>query len=172
MSIERVIEVSPQEFHRFDNTDEPVILVGRDSSGTPSNVPSQRQSPSNFPIPPAGGQPSQSVYILKYHTAPRVVTGPGLGAGSNPAGAGRGDVKRPVAFYDNKEPIPQDMLDYLARELGAKSILQKKGSEICLHILDLKDLLPHQKESYKANFLQAAREEDQELTKHIIVQND
>lgn len=71
-----------------------------------------------------------------------------------------------------KKPIPQDMLDYLAKASGAKSILQKQGSESCLHILDLKDIQSHQKESYKANFLQGAREADPELAKHIIVQND
>jgi len=41
-----------------------------------------------------------------------------------------------------------------------------------LHILDLKDIQPHQKESYKANFLQGVPEADPELAKHIIVQND
>lgn len=71
-----------------------------------------------------------------------------------------------------KKPIPQDMLDYLARQSGAKSILQKGGSESCLHILDLKDVQSHQKESYKANFFQGAREANPELAKHIIVQND
>jgi len=64
------------------------------------------------------------------------------------------------------------MLDYLAKESGAKSIFQKRGSESCLHILDLKDIQPHQKESYKANYFQGAREADPELAKHIIVQND
>lgn len=64
------------------------------------------------------------------------------------------------------------MLDYLAKQSGAKSILQKGGSESCLHILDLKDLQSHQKESYKANFFQGAREANPELAKHIIVQND
>ena len=82
------------------------------------------------------------------------------------------DRKTPKSFFDTrkgpKKPIPQDMLDYLAKESGAKSILQKKGSERCLHILDLKDI----QESYKANFLQGAREADPELAKHIIVQND
>lgn len=87
-----------------------------------------------------------------------------------------GDIKTPKSFFDTrkgpKKPIPQDMLDYLAKESGAKSILQKQGSESCLHILDLKDIQSHQKESYKANFLQGAREADPELAKHIIVQND
>ena len=57
------------------------------------------------------------------------------------------DAKRPQSFYDSrkgpKKPIPQDMLDYLARQSGAKSIIQKNGSERCLHILNLKDILPH-----------------------------
>jgi hypothetical protein len=87
-----------------------------------------------------------------------------------------GDIKTPKSFFDTrkgpKKPIPQDMLDYLAKEFGAKSIRQKQGSESCLHILDLKDIESHQKESYKANFLQGAREADPELAKHIIVQND
>jgi hypothetical protein len=87
-----------------------------------------------------------------------------------------GDIKTPKSFFDTrkgpKKPIPQDMLDYLAKESGAKSILQKQGSESCLHILDLKDIQSHQKESYKANFLQGAPEADPELAKHIIVQND
>jgi hypothetical protein len=85
------------------------------------------------------------------------------------------DLKTPKSFFDTskgpKKPIPQDMLDHLAKESGAKSILQKRGSERCLHILDLKDIQPHQKESYKANFLEGARQTDPELAKHIIVQN-
>jgi hypothetical protein len=64
------------------------------------------------------------------------------------------------------------MLDYLAKESGVKTILQKLGSESCLHILDLKDIQPHQKESYKAKFLEAARQADPVLAEHIIVQND
>ena len=86
-------------------------------------------------------------------------------------------IKTSKSFYDTrkgpKKPIPQDMLDYLAKESDAKSITQKRGSESCLHILDLKDLQPHQKKSYKTNYLQAAREADPELAKHIIIlQND
>lgn len=291
-----------RELNSLEENDRQVILVGRDSSGTPSNVPSnigrQGQSPSNFPTPPSGGQPSRPVYVPKYRIAPKVVD-PGLGAAANPAGAGNGggaaefddqcpipkkeqsqesdtldhgltskskkkkkqskldklakpdlsldakqkilenpqllelsidprngqidkqsfdeaesimqaqretglfddarrpnsqkgerdidfilsgsfydeaDIKTPKSFFDTKKgpkkPIPQDMLDYLARDSGAKSILQKRGSESCLHILDLKDIQPHQKESYKANFLQGAREADPELAKHITVQND
>lgn len=60
-----------------------------------------------------------------------------------------GDIKTPKSFFDTKKgpkkPIPQDMLDYLAKESSAKSILQKQGSESCLHILDLKDIQLHQK---------------------------
>jgi len=86
------------------------------------------------------------------------------------------DIKTPTSFYDSrkgpKKPIPQDLLDYLARESGAKSIAQKIGSKRCLHVLDLKDIQPHQKEAYKANFLQGAREADPVLAEHIIVQNE
>jgi hypothetical protein len=41
-----------------------------------------------------------------------------------------------------------------------------------LHILDLKEIQPHQKELYKAKFFEGAREADSVLAKHIIVQND
>ena len=79
------------------------ILVGRDSSGTSSNVPSnigrQGQSPSNFPTTPAVGRPSWPVYVPKYRTAPKVVD-PGLGAAANPAGAGGGGGA--AEFDDNK----------------------------------------------------------------------
>jgi hypothetical protein len=48
---ERVI--NDRDFNSFEENDRQVILVGRDSSGAPSNVPSnigrQGQSPSNFP---------------------------------------------------------------------------------------------------------------------------
>lgn len=86
------------------------------------------------------------------------------------------DVKTPKSFFENKKgikkAIPQDFLDHLARESGAKSINQKDGSERCLHILDLKDIESHQKELYKANFFEGARGVGPELAKHIIVQND
>jgi hypothetical protein len=82
------------------------------------------------------------------------------------------DVKRPKSFYDNRKPIPQDVLDYEARMSGIATIDQKLSSERCLHILDLKDLLPEQRKSYKENFMQAAREADPNLAKHIHIQND
>lgn len=92
-----------KEFNQFQGTDQQVILVGRDSSGTSSNVPSnigrQGQSPSNFPTTPAGGRPSWPVYVPKYRTAPKVVD-PGLGAAANPAGAGGGGGA--AEFDDNK----------------------------------------------------------------------
>ena len=55
-------------------------LVGRDSSGTPSNVPSNIGVEFSY-------TPNQPVYVPKYRTAPKTVN-PGLGAGANPAGAG------------------------------------------------------------------------------------
>ena len=89
---------------------------------------------------------------------------------------GEVDIKTPKSFFDSrkgpKKPIPQDVLDSLAKALGDKSIRQKAGSDKCLHILDLKDIQPHQKESYKAKFLEGAREADPVLAEHITVQND
>ena len=97
-----------KEFNQFQGTDQQVILVGRDSSGTSSNVPSnigrQGQSPSNFPTPPAGGRPSWPVYVPKYRTAPKVVD-PGLGAAANPAGAGGGGGN---AEFDDQCPVPKN----------------------------------------------------------------
>lgn len=62
-------------------------MVGRDSSGTSSNVPSnigrQGQSPSNFPTPPSGGRPSRPVYVPKYRTAPNMGGSNGGGSGSD-----------------------------------------------------------------------------------------
>jgi len=99
-----------QEFNWFENTDQQVILVGRDSSGTPSNVPSkigqQEQSPSNFPTPPSGGRPSRPATVTNpyiYCTPPKVVD-PGLGAGANPAGAGGGGE---AAEFDDQCPVPK-----------------------------------------------------------------
>jgi len=62
-----------QEFNWFENTDQQVILVGRDSSGTPSR---QGQSPSNFSTPPSAGRPSRPAtgtnpYI--YRTPPKIL---------------------------------------------------------------------------------------------------
>lgn len=77
---------------RFENTDQQVILVGRDSSGTSSNVPSnigrQGQSPSNFPTPRSGGRPSRPAISQKpyiYRTSPKGVDR-GLGAGAGGGG--------------------------------------------------------------------------------------
>jgi hypothetical protein len=99
-----------QEFNSFEDKDQKVILVGRDSSGTSSNVPSnikrQGQSPSNFPTPPAvGKQPSRPVYVPKYRTAPKIVPGPGLGARANPAGAGGGGG---AAEFDDQCSVPEN----------------------------------------------------------------
>lgn len=63
------------------------------------------------------------------------------------------------------------MLNYLAKESGVKTISQKQVSESCLHILDLKNIQPHKKESYKTNFFEGAREADSFLSNSIIVQN-
>jgi hypothetical protein len=95
--------LSDQEFNSFEDKDQKVILAGRDSSGTSSNVPSnikrQGQSPSNFPTPPAGGRPSRPVYVPKYRTAPKVV--PGLGAAANQLAQGWGG----AAEFDDKCPV-------------------------------------------------------------------
>ena len=89
--------LSEREFNLFEDNDREVILVGRDSSGNPSNVPSnigrQGQNPSNFPTPPSGGRPSRNVPgVNPYRVAPKIVD-QGLGAKANPAGAGNGGWK-------------------------------------------------------------------------------
>jgi hypothetical protein len=79
--------------------------VGRDSTGAPSNIPSnigpQGQRPSNFPTPPSGDQPSQPIYVPKYRIAPKLVD-QGLGVGANPAGAGGGGG---AAEFDDPSPV-------------------------------------------------------------------
>jgi hypothetical protein len=100
--------VEPKEFSGFEGTDQQVILVGRNGSGIPSNVPSnigqQGQSPSNFPTPPSGGPPSCTVPgVNPYRTAPGVDQG--LGAAANPAGAGGGGIPE----FDNTSPALQKL---------------------------------------------------------------
>ena len=90
-------------------SDQKVILVGRDSSGTPSNVPSNigqpGQGPSNFPTPPSGGRPSRNVPgVNPYRLAPKIVD-QGLGAAANPAGAGNGGG---ASEFDDQCPVPEN----------------------------------------------------------------
>ena len=129
-----------QVYHERLLNDQEVILVGRDSSGTPSNVPSkigrQGQSPSNFPTPPAGGKPSRPVYVPKYRIAPNVVPGPGLGAGANPAGGGGGGGGAEFDEFDDSCPIPENqksqeskVFDYDYRSNAPKK--KKQSAEQC-----------------------------------------
>lgn len=98
-----------QEFCSLEQNDQQVILVGRDSSGNPSNVSSnigrQGQSPSNFPTPLSEGQPSRNVPgVNPYRVAPKIVD-QGLGAVANPTGAsGRGGDPE----FDDQCPIPEN----------------------------------------------------------------
>ena len=82
--------IDDQEFCLLEDNDQQVILVKTGDSGPSVPTSPGRGQPSNFPTPPAGSRPSRPVYIPKYRTAPKVVTGPGLGAGANPAGTGGG----------------------------------------------------------------------------------
>jgi hypothetical protein len=91
------------------NNDRQVILGGRDSSGTPSNLPSNigrpGQSPSNFPIPstpPARSRPSKGTNTYTYRTPPKVVD-QRLGGAQNTAGAG-GESENPE--FDDNSPVP------------------------------------------------------------------
>ena len=130
--------VDDREFNLLEENIQQVILVGRDSSGTSSNVPSNigrwEQSPSNFPTPPSGGRPSRPVYVPKYRTAPKVVD-PGLGAAANPAGAGGGGG---TAEFDDQCPIPKKeqsqeskTFDYDYHSNDPKN--KKKSKDQCQH---------------------------------------
>ena len=61
--------LSDHEFNSFEDNDQKVILVGRDSSRPLLNIPSsigqQGQNLLNFPTPPARGRRSRSVYVQK-----------------------------------------------------------------------------------------------------------
>jgi len=133
-----------KEFNGFEGADQPVILVGRDSSGTSSNLPSnigrQGQSPSNFPTPPSEGRPSRPVYVPQYRTAPKVAD-PGLGAAANPYGAGGGGE---AAEFDNQCPVPKEQqsqesktFDYDSRSNDPKK--KKQSAEQCELDQNVKD---------------------------------
>ena len=116
-----------QEFNLYQNTDQQVILVGRDSSGTPSpsNIGRHGQSPSNFPTPPSGGRPSRNVPgVNPYRTAPKVV--PGLAAG---AGGGGGNAK----FDDDKCPAPnkEQSQESKTYDYDYQSKKKKQSAEQC-----------------------------------------
>ena len=119
-----------QEFHLYENNDQQVILVGRDSSGTPSpsNIGRQGQSPSNFPTPPSGGRPSRNVPgVNPYHTAPKVI--PGVGAAANPAGAG--GVGGNAKFDDDKCPAPTKEQESKTYDYDYQSKKKKQSAEQC-----------------------------------------
>lgn len=94
-----------QEFDHFQDNNQQVTLVARDSGGTPSNVPynggKPGQSPSNFPMSPAGGKPSP--FVPTYRGVPKVV--PGVGGGANPGGGGNGAVG---SEFDGQCPVPKE----------------------------------------------------------------
>ena len=133
-----------KEFNRFEGADQPVILVGRDSSGTSSNLPSnigrQGQSPSNFPTPPSGSRPSRPVYVPQYRTAPKVAD-PVLGAAANAGGAGGGGE---AAEFNNQCPVPKEQqsqesktFDYDYRSNDPKK--KKQSAEQCELDQNVKD---------------------------------
>ena len=97
---ERVIY--DQWFCSLEDNDQQVILAKTGDSGFSVPTSFRRGYPSNFPTPPAGGRPSRAVYIPKYRTAPKVVPGPGLGAGANPGGDGG------AAEFDDQCSVPEN----------------------------------------------------------------
>lgn len=99
--------IDDQEFCSLEDNDQQVILAKTGDSGPSVPTSPGRGQPSNFPTPPAGGRPSRPVYIPKYRTAPKVVTGPGLGAGANPAGAGGGGGGG-AAEFDDQCSVPEN----------------------------------------------------------------
>lgn len=116
--------IGEQELNSLEENDRQVILVGRDNSGTPSNVPSnigrQGQSPSNFPTPPSEGRPSRPVYVPKHRIAPKVVD-PGLGAAANPAGAGNGGG---APEFEENSPVSKNFdYDYRSNDPQKKNKL-------------------------------------------------
>lgn len=99
--------ITEREFNLLEEKDQQVILVERDSSGTPSNVPSnigrQGQSPSNFPTPPSGGRPSRPVSGVNPYRVPPKIIDQGLGAARNPGGGNGGG----NAEFDDNSPVPK-----------------------------------------------------------------
>lgn len=84
----------------------------------------------------------------------------------------RADTKTSVDRWDNGKKIPENVFVERAYKSGQKAITQKNRSEKCLHILNLQDISsPRLKKLYETTFMQAAREANPELAKHIIVIN-
>ena len=77
-----------QWFCSLKDNDQQVILAKTGDSGPAVPNSPGRGYPNNFLTPPAGGRPSRRVYVPKYRTVPKVVPGPGLGAGANLATVG------------------------------------------------------------------------------------
>ena len=113
-------------------SDQKVILVKAGDSSPSVPTSHGRGQPSNFPTPPAGGRPSRPVHVPKYRTAPKVVPGPGLGDGANPAGAGGGGGA--AEFDDDKCSAPnkeqsQESKTYDYRSNDPKK--KKQSAEQC-----------------------------------------
>jgi hypothetical protein len=121
-----------REFNLLEENDQQVILVGRDSSGTSSNVPSNigrwGESPSNFPTPPSGGRPNRPVYVPNYRTAPKVVD-PGLGAAANPAGGGATEFDENNLSSKKEQSQESKNFDYDYRSNNLKK--KKQSLEQC-----------------------------------------
>lgn len=112
-----------QEFHLYENTDQQVILVRRDSSGTlsPSNIGRQGQSPSNFPTSPSGGRrPSWPITGINPYRHLHV----NPGTAGNPGGAGNGG----AANYNDESGIPKIPQELKTYHYDYRSNLKKKES--------------------------------------------
>ena len=118
-------DAEAQDFNSFKNTNEQVILVGRDSTpNVPFNLGRQGQSPSNLPTSPSGGrQPSRPVRGVNPYRHLHV----NPGTAGNPGGAGNGG----AANYNDESGIPKipepKTCDYDYRS----NIKKKQSAEQC-----------------------------------------
>ena len=118
-------------FNSFkDNDQKQKVILVKTGDSSPS-VPTSpgRGQPNPFPTPPAGGRPSRPVYVPKYRPAPKVVPGPGLGAGANPAGAGGAvevlNLMIIVLFQKTKNHKNQKFLSIIILQM-----LQRKSNQL------------------------------------------
>ena len=118
--------LSEQEFNSFEDNNGQVLLAKAD--GNPV-TPSTNRGPSNFPTPPSGGRPSRPVYVPKYRVAPKTVD-QGLGAGTNPAGAGG---EGGSAEFDDQCLIPENQKSQESKvsEYDYRSKKKKQSAEQC-----------------------------------------
>lgn len=125
--------INDRDVNSFEGNDRQVILVGHNSSGNPSNVPSnigrQGQSPSNFTTP--SSRPSRNVPGLNPYRVASKIVDKGFGVGGNPAGAenGGGNAEFDDQSLEKQQSQESETFDYDYRSNDPQN--KKKSKDQC-----------------------------------------